>query len=529
MGVTLKGCRDSDRPDENGTNGHRPESPLRRVLEAHAEFKAKLQPDLVDHRAWKDIDAETTTPQTPPDLREGSGFRKRCTSDINTISLFFPDLAPGPVHSLFAAWLAYICAVDDILEAMPPPEARQALVASIALVRGPQPGSAVRPADPRIPDMTTTLSEHVEGMQHIRPPAARVFLAEVAKVLRAHHDELDFLDETSDDLGRYLGIRRRTISLAPFFAVLKASFLPNDTQHHGGLATDTWGELQDAVSLACGLQNDLIGIEKDLEKGDRMNAVLVLLRSRSGGSVQDLDAALFRACVAEIVRRHNRSVDVAMARYRALTAAAGDGDGGGGPRTGEVARQIILLVETHMRWCASAKRYRVKAEQRYDSPPDGWDGIQELDGKGELLPVAELPTPAASLDPAEGLLGSKKRKRDEDELSQLARMTPAPEGTLRVVRSEGIYHGLPTYTDSRASRDLTAIVTGATGVSGYHIVKVLAASPRWRRIYALSARPPPANFFADLGVGAARVEHLAVDFLAEPGVIAGKLKMVQHV
>jgi hypothetical protein len=62
------------------------------------------------------------------------------------------------------------------------------------------------------------------------------------------------------------------------------------------------------------------------------------------------------------------------------------------------------------------------------------------------------------------------------------------------------------------------------------MVKVLAASPqRWSKIYCLSSRPPPPNFFADLGEGASRVEHLAVDFLDSPSRIAQQLKRVQHV
>lgn len=93
------------------------------------------------------------------------------------------------------------------------------------------------------------------------------------------------------------------------------------------------------------------------------------------------------------------------------------------------------------------------------------------------------------------------------------------------VHSEGIFHGLPTYPAS-GSRPLTALVAGATGLSGFHMVKVLAAAPqRWSRIYCLSSRAPPDNFFGDLGEAAAgRVEHLQVDFLDEPERVAERLR-----
>jgi len=49
------------------------------------------------------------------------------------------------------------------------------------------------------------------------------------------------------------------------------------------------------------------------------------------------------------------------------------------------------------------------------------------------------------------------------------------------VQSKGIYHGLPVFPSKH--KGLTAIVTGANGISGWYMVKVLAQSPeRWTKI-----------------------------------------------
>ncbi|KAJ5263935.1 hypothetical protein N7478_011540 [Penicillium angulare] len=97
--------------------------------------------------------------------------------------------------------------------------------------------------------------------------------------------------------------------------------------------------------------------------------------------------------------------------------------------------------------------------------------------------------------------------------------------TSQVVESRGSLLGLPTYPDDPEFTGLTALVTGANGISGYHMVRILAASPdRWSRIYCLSRRPPPPNFFEDLGDGASRVKHISVDFLSSPVEIAERLK-----
>ena len=68
-----------------------------------------------------------------------------------------------------------------------------------------------------------------------------------------------------------------------------------------------------------------------------------------------------------------------------------------------------------------------------------------------------------------------------------------------------VYHGLPTFPSSLKGR--TVIVTGANGISGQYMLRVLLKSPeRWTKIYALSRRPP-------IGISSPRVEHISVDLL----------------
>ena len=76
----------------------------------------------------------------------------------------------------------------------------------------------------------------------------------------------------------------------------------------------------------------------------------------------------------------------------------------------------------------------------------------------------------------------------------------------QTVISNGIFHGLPTFPDQNGKK-LTAIVTGANGISGSAMLKVLAEAPeRWEKIYAMSRRPPPSTY-------GSKVIPIAVDFL----------------
>ena len=94
----------------------------------------------------------------------------------------------------------------------------------------------------------------------------------------------------------------------------------------------------------------------------------------------------------------------------------------------------------------------------------------------------------------------------------------ATQQQVHQIHSNGIHHGLPVYPSSLTG--LTAIITGANGISGHYMLRVLASAPqRWKRIICLSRRPPlipgglPAN-----------AEHIPCDFLKDPEEIAAVLK-----
>jgi hypothetical protein len=88
----------------------------------------------------------------------------------------------------------------------------------------------------------------------------------------------------------------------------------------------------------------------------------------------------------------------------------------------------------------------------------------------------------------------------------------------QTVKSSGIYHGLPVYPSSL--KGLTAIITGANGISGNYMLRVLAQDPeRWSKIYCLSRRPPA------IPTGLPKnAEHIALDFLKDSEEISAVLK-----
>jgi len=91
------------------------------------------------------------------------------------------------------------------------------------------------------------------------------------------------------------------------------------------------------------------------------------------------------------------------------------------------------------------------------------------------------------------------------------------------LKDSGIFKNLPTFSPD--IKGLTAIITGANGISGFHTMRVLLESPqRWKKVYAISRRPPPPEMMALLPEEhRSRVQHVASDFLSKPQDIAKAL------
>ncbi|KAK2865044.1 hypothetical protein FQN49_003960 [Arthroderma sp. PD_2] len=87
------------------------------------------------------------------------------------------------------------------------------------------------------------------------------------------------------------------------------------------------------------------------------------------------------------------------------------------------------------------------------------------------------------------------------------------------IQSKGIYHGLPVFPESL--KGLSAIVTGANGISGHHMLRVLAESPeRWTNVYSMSRRAPPTD-----RQWKTNVQHMPLDFLnSTPLELANAMK-----
>lgn len=141
----------------------------------------------------------------------------------------------------------------------------------------------------------------------------------------------------------YLAVRTHTIGLEPFFSILESLLLVrrDDTP------TTSYATLLVSVNLAVGLQNDIVGLEKDISRGERFNMILLATKQ---DEKQDIESALMMA-----IEMHNDAVRTSLSCYEDLISGISyfaDQD------LDLVAKSVLLFLRTHYSWATHSRRYQ---------------------------------------------------------------------------------------------------------------------------------------------------------------------------
>jgi hypothetical protein len=153
------------------------------------------------------------------------------------------------------------------------------------------------------------------------------------------------------DLETYMSIRQRTIALAPMISLARSEYPPE-------IYPEELLNMQHDLSIVLGLQNDLVGLDKDIENGEFMNAVVVLLRDTPRTNVH-ISTENISDALHSIVDVYEQALSRLLYQHRQLTNSKKGHVGS----TAAIADVQLCLVETHLKWCISAKRYRTEITQ----------------------------------------------------------------------------------------------------------------------------------------------------------------------
>lgn len=79
-------------------------------------------------------------------------FHKQCKAEVDAIAIFFPGIQDEGIRISFAAWLAFACAMDDILETLSPEVGKAVLRECVKIAQGLPESSPTRGAYFRLTD-----------------------------------------------------------------------------------------------------------------------------------------------------------------------------------------------------------------------------------------------------------------------------------------------------------------------------------------------------------------------------------------
>ncbi|KAJ5124849.1 uncharacterized protein N7515_008674 [Penicillium bovifimosum] len=303
-------------------------SPPSAVIHSHANFKASIQPEKAG---------------------DTKDFYDRCFAEAAAINLFFPDVRSEDIRICMTAWLAANCAGDDILEAMPPDAAIIALDETILKLQGSK--TNVSPTN-NVASILCLFHEYCVQHLNLSESTAKELSNDICDMCEGLREEILFRQGIlPNTLETYLRFRGRTMGIHPFFTLIRTLHQPISKEYHSDLL-----ELQKRVSLVLGLQNDLVGLEKDRRNGEPMNAVLVSLKEQAENDT-DQATRLLPKTVEEICDIHNLCVSAAVEMHDEIhNTLKAD------VHVAILETAVLAFADTHLKWCASSKRYQAKVE-----------------------------------------------------------------------------------------------------------------------------------------------------------------------
>jgi hypothetical protein len=272
---------------------------------------------------------------------------KKAKGDIMAVRRAFPTVQDSRILLVMASWYALLCAIDDVIEEMEPALARLALAESIIVLQRTETMYTWQdiihsPAafGGRDEEAVCGLAKlFIDQVRSLLPKRVYTRLVEmIIDVWQAMSLETTFKEGHCPGEETYLGVRSRTIGLRPFFVLLEFASCNSVT------TVELVEELKKHLAIAIRLQNDILGLRRDLAGGETNNFIVI----SSLRTDQNLAASTERA-----VQMHNTAVMDAVDCWHKYTNAFRMTN----PQNISYVDSMMGFAQRHFAWASSAGRY----------------------------------------------------------------------------------------------------------------------------------------------------------------------------
>ena len=290
-------------------------------------------------------------------LADGTGqsndlCMQQAVKELTIVEQLFPVETCPNIWLALAAFFSYACGFDDQIESLSTTAARHTLTKAMRLFDNHHNGDESDDSRPAL-RLSHALHKHLELQLGTGQRMAKTCDA-IHNLLRGFESELLYLDDREWDPEVYMRIRQTTISFDPIYAIMDG----NLEVHRSSEVSASIGGLKEAVSLAAGLQNDIVGLPKDVQSGSLMNYMIVQhMHDTTGAASPDslkMEILLPRLRLA--IDRHNLEARRAWEHYIQVKKQGTHEDEA-------VARKIYGLMCTHLDWVESSARYGSRHEK----------------------------------------------------------------------------------------------------------------------------------------------------------------------
>jgi hypothetical protein len=276
--------------------------------------------------------------------------------DVAAVSLAFPIMQTHPeILLVMTAWFRLLFDTDDEVEQLPENEAQLVLGRCVDLFHCPE---HLRRSDSPFEDTTATsaswgkISRWTQAFfNHIAPLLPDQLFDDlsrtISKVWEAMVEETVLKNAQYLDEARYLDVRSRSIGVQPFFLLLEHTLDAPLERVDGGTnaSTKRLDELKQSIGIVVGLQNDIIGLERDYGSGIRFNHVMLTSQDHS---VKAVESAL-----TGTVKLHNDTVQLIADRWTGMTSTSAPCS-----VVKDFGESLLGCIEPHVKWASAAQRYK---------------------------------------------------------------------------------------------------------------------------------------------------------------------------
>lgn len=284
---------------------------------------------------------------------------------VNVISQLFPQIRSMETIEVMTAWLYYNCRIDDIVEKMSGEQARYTLLQALNVFqedyrlenRELEDSSAT--VNSGLVDDIIQLSENLlrQLRSILAPPLLSSIFPEIHEVLTGLILETNFRETRSQNVNDYLSIRIKTFGLSPWYIMLGIPSVAVPMSHQEVLMDN----LKNFVNISVALQNDIIGLERDIQSGERMNYAIIHHHQQQQLYENTLQSLTEGVRSAKEV--HDYASRQALIQYKQLLQI-------GSSSEKFQAEFVYSLISTHFRWAFESERYK-KTKVKQNGPYTG--------------------------------------------------------------------------------------------------------------------------------------------------------------